>query len=77
MKNVRVLAEAKQEAIEAAQWYERERAGLGTEFFKAIENAQDLLKSDLAPLVRLPKRIGKQGFMRLVLERFPYDVVVQ
>ena len=34
MRTVRILADAAEEAIEAAAWYERQRPGLGADFLK-------------------------------------------
>lgn len=39
MRRIRILQAAAEEAIEAAAWYERERAGLGVEFSQAVDAA--------------------------------------
>jgi len=44
MRRARIHAAAVEEAAEAAAWYERERAGLGAEFERAVEAALDLLE---------------------------------
>ncbi len=64
MRKVRILEEASQEAIEAAAWYEYEQPGLGAEFFAAVDAAIDVIKE-----------AGDTGARRLILERFPYDIV--
>lgn len=76
MRTVRILEEASQEAIEAAAWYEYEQSGLGAEFFAAIEVAIDVIEENFIPLSPLPKEAGHTGAKRLILERFPYDIVV-
>jgi hypothetical protein len=39
MHRIRILAEAAEEAMEAAAWYESERQGLGQAFSHAIDHA--------------------------------------
>jgi hypothetical protein len=73
---VRILEEAAEEAVEAADWYERERSGLGEEFAQAIDAAFDLLEEEIVPLTSMPGAAGQAGVKRLVLSRFPYDIVV-
>lgn len=77
MRRIRILAQAAEEAIEAAAWYEQEHAGLGTEFARAIEAAFDLLEADIVPVTKLSDQAGAEGIKRLVLRRFPYDIVVR
>jgi toxin ParE1/3/4 len=77
MRRIRLLEEAAQEAIEAAAWYEQERTGLGRDFARAIESALDLLQEDIIPLAPMPGAAGARGAKRLILKRFPYDVVAQ
>ena len=76
MRTVRIHEAASQEAIEAAAWYENERAGLGAEFQRAIDVALDLLEEDIVPLAPVPTATKARGAKRLVLRRFPFDVVV-
>jgi toxin ParE1/3/4 len=75
MPVIRILEEAAEEAIEAAAWYEAHRPGLGQEFSRAIEDALDLLQDEIVPLVRIPFTHDERA-KRLILRRFPYDVVV-
>lgn len=75
MPVIRILEEAAEEAIEAAAWYEAHRLGLGQEFSRAIEDALDLLQDEIVPLVRIPFTQDERT-KRLILRRFPYDVVV-
>jgi len=77
VRRVRILQEAAEEAIEAAAWYEGERAGLGTEFSQAVDAAIDLLEDDIVPLTTMPGTAGSRGAKRLLLKRFPYAVVVR
>jgi len=75
LRIVRILEEASQEAIEAAAWYESEQAGLGAEFSAAVDAAIDVIEENFIPLSPLPKEAGDTGAKRLILERFPYDIV--
>lgn len=76
MRHIRILEEAATEAVEAAAWYESERPGLGVEFMEAIDAALDLLEDDLVPLANMAGKAGDKGAKRLLLKRFPYDIVV-
>ena len=75
MRTVRILEEASQEAIEAAAWYEYEQPGLGAEFFTAVDAAIDVIEENFLPLSPLPEKAGDTVARRLILERFPYDIV--
>ena len=76
MRTVRIHQSAVQDAVEAAAWYELQRPGLGQEFDAAVQAAFDLLEGEVVPLVAMSGVAGKQGAMRLILKRFPFDIVV-
>ena len=76
MRKVRILQEAAEEAIAAADWYDKEREGLGKEFTSTVEIAIDLIEEDILPLSPMPGKSGTIGVKRLILKRFPYDIVV-
>jgi toxin ParE1/3/4 len=73
---LRIHAEASNEAIESALWYERQRPGLGTEFQRAIDAALDILEEGLVPLRPVSLSAQARGVKRLGLKRFPFDVIV-
>ena len=51
MRNIRILREAAEEAIEAAAHYEGEHNGLGVQFEDAVHDALHLLSEDeMVPL---------------------------
>jgi hypothetical protein len=77
MRNIRILEAAAEEVAEAAAWYEEQRPGLGEDFSHAIEAALDLLADDIVPLSAVSGSAAARGAKRLVLKRFPYDVVVR
>lgn len=76
-RKVRLLEVASEEAVEAAGWYEGERPGLGVEFHAALESALGLLEGDFPPVTPVPGAPAKRGAKRIILKRFPYDVVFQ
>lgn len=76
MPKVRILRQAADEAEAAAAWYEQERKGLGGEFIEAIEAAIDVIEDGFLPLSPMPGISGRQGAKRLILRRFPYDLIV-
>ena len=76
MPKVRILRQAADEAEAAAAWYEQERQGLGEEFVEAIEAAIDVIEDGFLPLSPMPGVSGAQGAKRLILRRFPYDIVI-
>jgi len=75
VRTVRILEEASQEAIEAAAWYDYEQPGLGAEFFAAVDAGIDVIEENVIPLSPLPEETGDTHAKRLILERFPYDIV--
>jgi len=77
MRRVRILDAAANEATEAAAWYELQRPGLGAEFSLAIDAALDLLEEQVVPLSSAAGVAGQRGAKRLILRRFPYDIVVR
>ena len=70
MRRARIHAAAVEEAAEAAAWYERERAGLGAEFERAVEAALDLLEEEIVPLVSVPGGAGARGVSRVQRRAF-------
>ena len=76
MRRVRILEEAADEAAAAADWYDKEREGLGTEFSDAVNAAIDLIEEDILPLAPLPGASAAKGAKRLILKRFPYEIAV-
>ena len=73
---IEILEEAFEEASEAAVWYEKEYEGLGYDFFEAVEAAFDIIEDKALPLSPMPNKINLIGVKRLILKRFPFDIVV-
>lgn len=76
MRKVQILRQAAEEAEAAAARYEGERSGLGAEFADAIYSAIDVIEDGFLPLSPMPGQSGSKGAKRLILRRFPYDIVV-
>jgi toxin ParE1/3/4 len=71
-----VLDEAEDELIAAQRWYENQRAGLGQEFRKAIDEAMDRLAE--APLTASPifnPLTQPIETRRMLVKRFPYSII--
>lgn len=69
-----VLPEAADELVDAVEWYETRRTGLGAEFFGVVDAGMARVCSapELAPAwPNLPR------YRRLVLQRFPYLLVYE
>jgi plasmid stabilization system protein ParE len=68
----RVIArdEAEADIVEAALWYERQCAGLGSEFVRALDTCFELIaqQPDVFPIVYRGARLG-------LLRKFPYLVI--
>ena len=75
MPTIRIHPEAAEEAERVTAWYENERPGLGRDFEAALDAALDLLECSPIPSVPAPGVAGQRGVRRLILKRFPYDVV--
>ena len=77
MRRICILQSAANEAAEAAAWYNLQRPGLGDEFQLAIDAALDLLEAGAVPLVAMGGSLAQTGVKRVILRRFPYDVIVR
>ena len=73
---INILEEALEEASEAAAWYEKECKGLGYDFFNAVETAFDAIEGHTLPLSPMPNKINLIDVKRLILKRFPFDIIV-
>ena len=69
MPRLKVRPEAELDALEAASWYDGERAGLGMEFLGE-------LRATFARIQDGPQRfpVVFQEFRRAILRRFPFGV---
>lgn len=61
IKSIRVDAEADEEITHAIERYEREREGLGAEFWNELKAAMRTLKApgpECGPVIGLPRELG-------------------
>jgi toxin ParE1/3/4 len=72
MKTARIAPPASEELAEAVRWYEVKHVGLGGEFFDAVVRAIDLVRHQ--PEIGAPRSDGL-GHRRILVDRFPYQVV--
>ena len=68
------LPEAVEELLEAAEWYESRRPGLGAEFLGAVEAAADAVASSPLAAAAWP---GSARFRRRVMGNFPYLLIYE
>jgi len=73
---IQILEEALEEAAEAGAWYESECEGLGFDFLESVEAAFDIIEDKILPLSPMPNEINLTDVKRLILKRFPFDIVV-
>lgn len=76
MPIVRVDDVAAKELEEAVAWYEKETPGTGERLLSEFFNALSLLRQEPIPLAAVPGHAGRLGAKRLLLRRFPFDVIV-
>jgi plasmid stabilization system protein ParE len=69
---VRYLDSAREEAFAAGDYYEQQARGLGADFFAVLDDAVEMIIA--APGIGAEYEIGSR---RLVLPRFPYNLVYE
>jgi toxin ParE1/3/4 len=72
VKPVQFSAPASNELIEAIKWYETRRGGLGRDFYDAVVQTIELIRTH--PEIGTP-RSGRLPNRQLRVARFPYNVV--
>lgn len=75
MRRIWYHAAAGEEAEQAADWYTNEQRALGFDFERELTIAISLLRREPIPSVAYPRIAAKYGIRRLILRRFPYDLV--
>jgi toxin ParE1/3/4 len=70
-RTLRNLKAASKEFAAAVRWYEKQRPGLGGEFFDAVVHATSLIQAQPEIGTLSPDRRTR----RVLVERFPYQVV--
>jgi hypothetical protein len=72
---LRILAEARAEAVEAAAWYDSQRFGLGDRLLNEIEKALNRIDGAPRSFARWEPYDGVDEIRRCVIKRFPYVVI--
>jgi hypothetical protein len=75
--NLRVLAEAENEALQAAFWYDERRDGLGDEFISEYETALSEIESSPLRFGSLETQPRLKSIRRCLLKRFPYLIIFE
>lgn len=75
MKSLRFDSEAEAEVRAAIAWYERERVGLGDEFWGEVQHALRLIEEHPEIGGRIGRVRVRGVARRLPVRRFPYFVV--
>ncbi|WP_083913987.1 type II toxin-antitoxin system RelE/ParE family toxin [Ilumatobacter nonamiensis] len=73
---VRFDPAARLETLEAAEWYDEQRAGLGEEFLHAIDRTIDLARRRRVPGAPVARLEDLEDVRRLPILRFPYQLVI-
>ncbi|HEX5443446.1 MAG TPA: type II toxin-antitoxin system RelE/ParE family toxin [Pirellulales bacterium] len=75
--SLRMIAQAKAEVRSAANWYEREREGLGDDFVADIKVALDAIERSPEIYPRIETTRTKRNVRRYLMRRFPYTLVYE
>jgi hypothetical protein len=75
--NLRVLAEAQEEADAAAQMYEFLQPGLGSKFLQSLTSALEHIENQPQVFPRLETLKTHREVRRCILRRFPYLVIYE
>jgi toxin ParE1/3/4 len=70
-------SEAEIELIEAADWYENEREGLGDAFRAAVREAVTRIAADPEQFELVYASPRARRIRRLILTEFPYSIIYQ
>ena len=73
---VRVDPAARLETVEAAVWYDEQRAGLGDEFLDGLEHTVDLARRRRVPGAPVAGLEEIEDVRRVPVLRFPYQLVL-
>ena len=73
--NLRIDPDARQEATDAAEWYDQNKAGLGTDFLDMLADAMQVIAEHPARWPRYTDVAVHGNLHRYRLDRFPYHIV--
>jgi hypothetical protein len=75
--NLRFVLAAELEALDAAHWYDDQRAGLGEQFSDELGEAVRRIAAVPQSFAKLEAYDGRHDLRRCLLSRFPYLVIFQ
>ena len=75
IRRLRLHPAAGEEFVDAAPWYLSIGNALGRDFQQELEAAMGLLMQSPIPAVPHPRLPAALGLRRVILRRFPYDLV--
>ena len=74
---LRVLTIAREEAAEAARWYEEQRTGFGDLFLEELSRVFETVEQHPRASTQVTVAAPDREVRRIVLRRFPYSVVYE
>jgi plasmid stabilization system protein ParE len=74
---LRIESAAEAETQEAAEWYERQRPGLGLEFLVAVDEAIQRIGLSPERFPRLETVPDEESVRRHLLKRFPFAIIYE
>lgn len=74
---LRFLSEAEADALEAARWYNSQRAGMGDKFLAAVDSALKAIEKDPFTLAQIDRPRTNREIRRHRLKQFPYCVIYE
>lgn len=75
--SIRFEPEASSEVASAANWYEDQRSGLGSDFVGAVDGTANRIAQQRVLGLRLPALDRSSTVRRVAIPRFPYQVIYQ
>lgn len=75
MPRLEIVSAAADEAEAAADWCESELPGLGRPFRESLNAGLELMEQGWVSGNSMPGHLGRKDVRRLVLRRFPFDIV--
>ena len=74
---LQLLAKAEADSKTAAEWYNKEREGLGDEFLDEVGRAMRIIERDPFRFARIKRPRTTREIRSYRLKRFPYSIVYE
>ncbi len=75
--NLRIHSGDRQEATDAAEWYDKDKAGLGDDFLDELARAMQVIAKCPSRWPSYPEAPVNRQLHRYRLDRFPYQIVYE